>query len=206
MTEKIYGQNDYHFDLIKRLDKELPQDRIFVEIGVGGGTTALRTIQALGANNSKRWFFTIDPYGDKPYVVGDSRHLMGYKYNEAEHRSAMAHIKMEALAREVNHTHWLMRSQDFMQFFDKIEFWSDGAIHKPMFGFAFLDGEHSWNPVAEEFRYFYHRMDKGVISIDDYDMIGGKERVCSELEGLVPHDEWFFNTADHHHRCYFEKK
>lgn len=205
MEEPFYGQNDYHFDVVKKLDKELPEERIFVEIGVGGGTSALRTIDALGANHSKRWFFTIDPYGDKPYSVGDSKGLVGYKYNEEEHRKSMKLIKDRAYEKEVNHTHWLMRSQDFMKFFADIEFWTDGRIMQPMFGLAFLDGEHSWDPVAQEFRYFFHKMDTGVIAIDDFDMIGGEEKVREELGSLTKPEGWFFNYTDNHHRAYYTK-
>lgn len=205
MTEPFYGQNDYYYDLVKKLDKELDLDQIFVEIGVGGGTTALRAIEALGANHSKRWYFTIDPYGDKPYSVGDSKGLTGYKYNEDEYRSAMALIKTKAQECEVNHTHWHMRSQDFMKMFEQIEFWSDGRIMQPRFGLAYLDGEHSWDPVGDEFRWFFHRMKRGVISIDDYDMLGGEEKVRAELGTLTDPAKWFFNTADNHHRTYYTK-
>lgn len=201
-----YFQNDYYYDLVKRLDTELPPDHIFVEIGTASGTTALRAIDALGSNHSKRWLFTIDPYGDKPYSIGGTDTLKGYDYNDELYRTAMKDIKDRAYTREVNHTHWNMRSQDFMKVFEQIEFWSDGSIQKPKFGLAYLDGEHSWNPVGEEFRWFYHRMPVGsVLSIDDYDLIGGEDRVREELGGLTQDGEWFFNTVDAHHRCYFTK-
>lgn len=206
MISEIPGQNDFFADLIERLDEQLPKELLFVEVGTAGGQTALRAIDALGKRHSKRWYFTIDPYGDKPYVIGNQTNLLTYGYNDDAYRSTMELLKKRANEREVNHTHWHMRSQDFMKVFEQIQFWSGGDKIKPEYGFAFLDGEHAWNPVGEELRWFYHRMPAGgVIVIDDYNLLGGDEEfIKGEFAGLS--GEWYFNTTDNHFRAYFTKK
>ncbi len=197
--------NDYYEETIKKLDKELLKDLLFVEIGTASGTTAIRAIKALGGNKSKRWLFSIDPYGDKPYVIGHNAELTTYNYNDDLYRDAMADIKCEALRMEVNHTHWHMRSQDFMKIFESIEFWSEAKKQEPKFGFAFLDGEHAWPAVGEEFRYFYHRMPSGgVIIIDDYNLLDGDEQFIKENFAGLP-GVWVFHTEDEHYRAYFTK-
>lgn len=200
----MMDQGEYYYLTVKHLDEKLPSRLLFAEIGTASGTTALHAIRALGVNASKRWLFTIDPYGDKPYAIGDSEGLRSYNYNDDLYREAMKSIKELALERSVNHTHWHMRSQDFIKVFEQIEFWSGGEIQKPEFGLAYLDGEHTWGAVGLEFRWFWHRLASGgMIVIDDYDLIGGEDRVREELEGL--NGEWFFNTSDGHYRAYYTK-
>lgn len=196
--------NEYYEAFVQVLDAQFPKDLIFAEIGTATGTTAIWAIKALGKNASHRWLFTIDPYGDKPYVIGDTKNLQTYGYDDKTYRKAMKDIKHEAYEREVNHTHWHMRSQDYIKFFEQIEFWTDGGKLKPQYGLAYLDGEHAFDPVLDEFRFFYHRMPNGgAIIIDDWNLLGSEEKIREELIGLP--GAWDFQTLDDHYRAYFQK-
>ena len=87
--------------------------------------------------------------------------------------------------------------------FPEVQFWSGGRVLPQQFAFAFLDGDHHWNPVFEEFMWFYERMPEGgVICIDDYNLIGGETEV---RQRITVAGDWFFNEADGHYRCYFTK-
>lgn len=196
--------NEYYESFVQVLDGLLPQNLIFAEIGTATGTTAIWAIKALAKNNSRRWLFTIDPYGDKPYVIGDTTNLQTYGYDDKTYRKAMRDIKHEAYEREVNHTHWHMRSQDYIKFFEQIEFWTEGGKLKPKYGMAYLDGEHAFDPVLDEFRFFYHRMPVlGTIIIDDWNLLGDEAVIREHLIGLP--GVWDFRTDDNHYRAYFTK-
>lgn len=199
----MQSQGQTYYDKLSETLKVLPGLPI-VEIGTDGGTTAFWAMKALKDNNDKRWFFTIDPYGDKPYKAGDS--LMGkeMKYNDAHYRGTLGAIKKYVSEHDLNHCHWKLTSLDWMKIWPQIEFWADGEVVKDRFAFAFLDGDHNWNPVYDEFKWFYERMPKGgVICIDDFNLLNGEPEVRLRFRGFE--GEWFFNYDDAHYRCYFTK-
>lgn len=196
------SQGEFYKEKVSEAIERFPSLPI-VEIGVDAGTTAIYALEVMARRKSKQWFFTIDPYGDKPYKSGISTaHSMGY--NDTLYRSAMHQIKQCAFANTLNHCHWKLTSMDFMKIWPQIEFWDDGAIMKKKFAFAFLDGDHDWDPVAYEFTWFFERMETGaIICIDDFNLLGGEHIVRQRLGGF--RGTWQFNYDDNHYRCYFTK-
>lgn len=199
----MQSQGQAYHDILLETLKRLP-DLPVVEIGTDGGTTAIWAMRALKENNDKRWFFTIDPYGDKPYKAGDSLGGKEMNYNDKHYMDVIPTLYRYAKESSLNYLHWKLLSLDWMKIFPQVAFWSDGSVIKPQFAFAFLDGDHNWDPVAEEFLWFYERMPSGgVICIDDFNLLNGENEVRLRFRGLS--GEWFFNYDDAHYRCYFTK-
>ncbi|QGH73311.1 MAG: methyltransferase [Siphoviridae sp. cttb18] len=198
------SQGDYYKEKLEETLKVLP-DLPIVEIGTAGGTTAFYALECLKKNNDKRWFFTIDPYGDKPYQAGGSILDSAMGYNDKLYAEMMKKLYSFAYENELSYLHWKLTSLDFMKIFPQIEFWSSEWVKlKPKFAWAFLDGDHSWNPVKEEFDFFYNHMPKGgVICIDDFNLLEGENEVRQRLNGYE--GTWHFNYDDDHYRCYFTK-
>src|SRR5690349_11553217 len=140
-------QGEYYKEKVLETIKKFDDNYAIVEIGTDKGTTAFWAMKALAEAKSKRWFFTIDPYGDKPYLAGSS--TFGYQmgYNDPSFRDTIATIKNLAKRDELNHCHWKLTSLDFFKIWPQIEFWTDGGNKANMqFCFAYLDGDHNWHP------------------------------------------------------------
>lgn len=196
--------NERLFQTVKDLDQKFSKDYMLAEVGTAAGTSAIWTMKALAENKSKRFFHTIDPYGGKPYNIAGAAHL-GFDYDDDNFRKTQKLLKDFALENDINHTHWKMRSQDFVKMFPDINFWADGKIMDPKFCFAFLDGEHAYEPILEEFQFFYDRMPSGgVIIVDDYNLLGMDNEIIprfAKFKGdLKLYDE------DYNYRIYFVKE
>lgn len=191
-------QGEYYHSIVKETVKKFPNHAI-VEIGTDGGTTAFWAMKAM--HNSESWFFTIDPYGDKPYKTGEQV-AKNLGYNDKNYRRTIAQLYRYALEHDINYLHWKLTSQDWMKIWDKVEFWND-QNKDIKFSLAYLDGDHAWDPVQEEFDFFYERIPVGgYIVIDDFDLLGGEAEVKKRIKQK---GKWFFNYDDNHHRCYFQK-
>lgn len=194
--------NEYLYSKIKELDDKFDNSFFMAEVGSDAGTTAIWTLRAMKENRSKRWFFSIDPYGDKPYNI-NGNDFTGFEYGDQKYRKTLEATSKYAQEFELNHCHWKLRSQDFMNVFPQVEFWTQGEKYKdPQFCWAYLDGEHAWNPVEQEFKWFYDRMPVGgVICIDDINLFGE----TTDFAGRLPYaGNWEFKDDDCY-RAYFTK-
>ena len=165
-----------------RCANELPGSR-FIEIGTRSGHSAMAVLYALAETQKVHWFFTVDPYGDKPYKDGSNDKNI-YDYGEIHYRNAMASLSKFAFDHELLHYHWRMTSKDFRNLSESIEFWHEGEPHKPDYGFVFLDGEHDLESVTQEIAWFLPRMRAGAaLIVDDVDRTKGL--TADVLNGLL---------------------
>ena len=197
----MQGQGEYYYRIVKETAQRFP-DYSIVEIGTDGGTTAFWALKALKELNFKSWFFTIDPYGDKPYKAGVDTQSSNMGYNDKSYLKTITQLYKYASEEDINYLHWKLTSLDWIKIWDQIEFWNDGG-KDIKFSLAYLDGDHAWDPVKDEFDFFYDRIPVGgYIVIDDFDLLGGEKEV---KQRLTHPGTWFFNYDDNHHRCYFQK-
>lgn len=199
------SQGEYFYSKVLETIKKFDDVYAVVEIGTDRGTTAFLAMKAIADAISKKWFFTIDPYGNKPYLAGDTTYNSQMGYNDNAYRITQSELKAVAQHDDVNHVHWKLTSSDFMKIIDQVCFWSNGTCYQDIkYCFVYLDGDHHWSVVGKEFEWFYKKMPSGgVISIDDYNLLGGEEEV---RRWLGTYDgKWFFNQDDGHCRCYFTK-
>jgi hypothetical protein len=135
-----------------------------IEFGTRAGGSALLflgMIEAIYASQ-RPFLFTVDPYGYKPYNGGDqvASNLYGAQnYNRAR----------QALGSFVNHAHWYMQSEDFLERMGECPYWHLG-IERSVddLTFAFLDGDHSWESISHDLIYLLPLMNpKGLIVVAD---------------------------------------
>lgn len=201
----MISQGEYYQEKITEAIKKIPHLPI-VEIGTAGGTTALHALEVLKKNEDKRWFFTIDPYGDKPYKAGGSTMDVAMGYNDKLYRGTINKLYNFAFETELNYLHWKITSLDFIKIYKELEMWSSewGRKQGQQFAFAFLDGDHNWDPVKQEFDFFYNNMPSGgIICIDDFNLLEGEKEILMRLGGYE--GNWDFCYSDNHYRCYFTK-
>jgi len=197
--------NEYLESKIEELSKKFPPEIVFLEIGTSKGTSGIRFLTGINKSGVKRWFFSIDPYGNKPYrVTGEVRTQTNY--GEEWYRKTMVMLNNYALENELLYCHWRILDTDFMEFFPKMEFWYGGKRIKDIqYGFIYLDGEHITESVLNEFRWFYERMPAGgMIVIDDINFLGMEEGVKELLKDFE--GEMEFRHQEENHRVYFTKK
>ncbi len=133
------SQGVYYKQRLSDVDRTLPRNFTFVEVGTAEGDTARYAIDALNANRSNRWFFTVDPYGSKPYNVAGSLHST-FDYNDAKYMRAIPELYNRAKDKLVNYFHWKLTSTDFAKIFGQIIFWEAGNKLKEEFGFTSILG------------------------------------------------------------------
>ena len=149
--------------------KELPPEYIFMEIGCWKGGSTMALMQAVKDSGIDRWVWSVDPYGSKPFKLGDKIQPEA-DYNDTEvYPDAMYNFATFAKELGVKHYHWRMRSDDFFKIIDKIDFYDKGEIITPQFGFVYIDGDHDGDVVKEEMEWLIPRMpeDKSMIVLDD---------------------------------------
>lgn len=185
--------------LVGSLAARIPADLLFLEIGTRAGDSAKRVLNAIANSGVGRWFFTVDPYGMRPYPMG--AHVCVLDYDDVMYRRTMRNLYALADDLGVNYCHWRMTSVDFLHnVLDRqIEFWSGGASFQQsgvragsfQIGFAYLDGEHVPETVLEELRWVLPRLAPGgVILVDDVQMLveplpATQDRMRSMMESLV---------------------
>lgn len=183
------------------LAKESSGD-IVVEVGTASGSSAKAIMR--GLQDSDKWFFTVDPYGEKPYRAG--KQLTSIKYGESEFRKAMTELYDFAEEKGVFYTHWRMRSLDFIEMLPGIQIWKEGGqLENIRIGLLFLDGEHTLEMVKREIDAFYKYIIKGgAIVIDDINFLGMEEGVKKLFSGR--RGDLSFETIESCHRSYFIKR
>lgn len=154
------------YDAALEASLKLPSEFIFLETGTRSGGSALAILQAIQDSGKTRWLFTVDPYGLKPYNVGDEV-VTGLNYGEQHYREAMKVLSDYAYDNNLLHSHFRMKSLDWMRCFDTSEFWYGGKQMQPLFGFAYLDGDHDSVTVSKEYRWIKGHTPECVVIVDD---------------------------------------
>lgn len=164
-TDHAEGLEDV-YNTALRLSEELPEDYIFVETGTRSGGSALAILQAIKDSGRARWLFTVDPYGMKPYNIGNAV-TNTLDYGEGHYRNAMKALSDYAYGNRLLHSHFRLKSLDWMRYFDECEFWYNGERMKPKFGFAYLDGDHDPVTVTQEYEWLKSHTDDVAVIVDD---------------------------------------
>lgn len=146
--------------------RRLSSEYLFLETGTRGGGSALAILQAIKDSGVNRWLFTVDPYGEKPYKVGKEV-TSTLHYGEDLYREAMKALADFAYDNKLLHSHFRMKSLDWMRMFDYSEFWFEEKPIKKSFGFAYLDGDHDSGTVRSEYNWLSKRTPEVSIVVDD---------------------------------------
>jgi len=188
---------DVLYNKAYEVSKRLPEKYAFCKIGSWRGGSAVAIMKAIKDSGSKRWMFTVDPYGSKPFGLGDEV-VVADHYHEEDYRHAMKFMSDYAFDNRLNHYHFRMTSWQFMHpNYGTTDFWYKGEKIKPDFGFAYVDGEHTAKDVSREFHWLNHRMPAGgAIVIDDFPYWEGKNEELDKLIHECPKDNF---------RVYYDK-
>lgn len=156
------------YDLALQYSKQLPEDYIFMEIGCWKGGSTMALMQAVKDSGKDRWVWSVDPYGSKPFKLGDSIQEEA-DYNEEIYRAAMVNFTSFAQELGIKHYHWRLESDDFMKVSEQVNFWDKSQLIKPQFGFVYIDGDHDGEVVAREMLWLKDRMpaNKSMMVLDD---------------------------------------
>lgn len=170
------------YDFALKYAKELPPEYIFMEIGCWKGGSTMALMEAVRDSGVDRWVWSVDPYGSKPFKLGDGIQKEA-DYNDTEiYPDAMLNMATHAKDLGVKHYHWRMRSDDFMKIVDQVDFYDNGKPIEKKFGFVFVDGDHDGEVVAKEMEWLVKRMPKGdsMIVLDDLPYITVKNQAIIE--------------------------
>ena len=162
---------DYLYSQVLEKAKQLPENVPFLEIGTRAGGSALAFLFAIReSGKKKRPLFTVDPYGNKPYLRGSE--VLDMDYGERFYRTAMRYLSQFCFDNRLCHQHWRLTSTDYMAMRDGISMWYGGELVQNVYSFIYLDGDHEEKTIATELSYFYPRLcDGGLIVIDDSEHI-----------------------------------
>lgn len=165
------------YDLALQYSQQLPEEYTFMEIGCWKGGTTMALMQAVKDSGKDRWVFSVDPYGSKPFKLGDGIQEEA-DYNELIYRDAMDNFATYAKQLGVKHYHWRLESDDFMDVADKVKFWDKGQTIPMKFGFVYIDGDHDGEVVGREMNWLKPRMltGKSMIVLDDVPYITVKNQ------------------------------
>lgn len=132
-------------------------DGVSIEIGTRRGGSALlflRLLEILYPARQRPPLLTVDPYGRKRYLGGDSS--VTAMYGDEDYLASKA-----LLAPFPNHGHFLMTSHEFFARMRGVLLWQDcgvqdGKVYHAVrtlgvgTTFVFLDGDHSWEAIEGE--------------------------------------------------------
>lgn len=176
-----HNQNlDFLFNKSLFLAKTLPSPIPFVEIGTRAGGTTMLFIEAIIQSGIPRLIFSIDPYGNKPFLQGTN--VLYDLYGESFWKQAAKNIAdLCFTSKLVFHSHWKITSLDFTHIYDNISIWHEGKIFKGPFGLVYLDGDHDETSIAMELSWFIPRLHaNGCIIVDDSEhIINSKDKTIS---------------------------
>lgn len=139
-----------------------------LEIGTNRGGSALLWLELLRTHKSNRQVVTVDPYGRKPYTLGNVDGAV-HEYGDQTYTDMKA-----LLAPYSDHTHFRMTSEEFLSRMHGSHLWVGGErVPLGGFGFAFLDGDHEGRGVLSDFLNLRRWMGPGgVVLIDNVDWMG----------------------------------
>lgn len=185
------------YSMALKYAKELPPEYIFMEIGCWKGGSTMALMQAVKDSGIDRWVWSVDPYGSKPFKLGDGIQESA-DYNDTEvYPDAMENFASFAKELGVKHYHWRLRSDDFTKIIDQVDFYDQGKPIEPKFGFVYIDGDHDGDVVKEEMEWLIPRMpkSKSMIVLDDVPYITVKNH--SVIQNAID------NGLEDNFRCYW---
>lgn len=181
---------------VSQAANQTPVDALFVEIGSYRGGSALHILNIIRQTDKRRFLITIDPYGAKPFTVGEEIRPDAI-YDEKIYRDAMAVLSGYSLHHELNHVHYRMTSDDFMRVWESIDFYFEGKKIEKKYGFVYIDGDHNPLQVNREIEYFVPRLVKGgIIALDDITYVKNDHPLMQEIVAKGRFDNF---------RVYYEK-
>lgn len=154
-------QNLYNRVLQKALT--LPEEFPFLEIGIRLGGSSLLFLNAIkDSGRTKRFLFTVDPYGAYPYTSRAD------DYGENFRRLSMKQITDYCFENNLNHSHFRLKSLDFFNTWMQSSFYSEGKEFQKAFSFIYFDGDHEDQTVFKEVELFGPQVcSNGLFVIDD---------------------------------------
>jgi hypothetical protein len=183
----------------KALEKAntLPEYIPFLEVGTRAGGTALSFLFAIKeSGKKKRPLFTVDPYGEKPYLKGNE--ILYSHYGEDFQRVAMHMLSKFCLDNKLIHQHWRMTSLGYMGIRNQIDIWYEEKLLENTYGLVYLDGDHEENTVAAEINYFFPKLcSGGLLVIDDSEHIINSQNLTIQ--------DFLKTTQSNGNRLYKEK-
>ncbi len=126
---------------------------VSVEVGTRKGGSALMQLLLLEDiyPKSQPFLVTVDPYGDKPYLIGGDQAVLGL-YGNNEYLYAK-----KLLADRASHVHFSITSLDFLLFCRAgLRLWAREEVMLKTVGFThvFLDGDHDAKTILGEVQGF----------------------------------------------------
>ena len=99
---------EYFKERALEISKNIDEDYIFCEVGTREGNSAIQLLDAIKESDKKRWLFTIDPYGHKPYRATTDMDPRGreFDYDEQCYRNGMMTLSTFAFNNDLLHYHW----------------------------------------------------------------------------------------------------
>lgn len=155
LVEEIRGLSDAQPDALRAFGEVFLEaharcpGRPSLEIGTRAGGSAFMFLHLLDLlYDAPPMFFTVDPYGLKPYRGGDHPPDDRLRpYGDPIYATAK-----QALVNYPNHSHFLLESMDFFSSMKNAGFWWRGTKipFARSFAFIFLDGNHDAESVLPE--------------------------------------------------------
>lgn len=148
---------------------DLVPDGPSLEIGTrhGGSAFLFLNLLLLIYDGMPPQFFTVDPYGNKPYQDASSNAFCNYgRLEQAEMKTLL--LPFHA------HAHFQLRSSDFLQALRGRPYWLRGkqrCFGERDMAFAFLDGDHDAESIRSDLHYLWGwwMHPKGLVLIDNVD-------------------------------------
>lgn len=160
-----------------------------LEIGTRRGGTAIMILdQILKSMNPERFLYTVDPYGEIPYMKGMEDKVDGLRFGEDNYRTAMKNISDFCERYAANWIPFREKSTNFFASHQDNYYRNMSIANK--FAAVFIDGDHAPEVVLSDIywsKYTLH--DNGVIIMDDINFFINNEDILKELNtGKWEHD------------------
>ena len=196
---------DYLYDQLLSIACLLPQPCLFCEVGTRAGGSALLALHAIKESGITRQLITIDPYGGKPFAAVHSTLPYNNWYDDTFYRSMMKELADFCAEHALQHTHFKITSQEFIATFEQMHLWQNQQTLEPLFGYVYLDGEHTPETVGQELAWFLPRLsDGGLLVIDDIEnLVQTTDPLITEVLSC---SDMRYNRAFFHQRHHFCEK
>lgn len=141
----------------------LPEQFPFLEIGTRAGGSALTILKAIKDSVCpNRFLITVDPYGEMWYENRFDH------YGEKYRREAMKFISDYCYENSLNHFHMRLTSFNFYEVWKMFNFWDGEKAMEKVFGFVYLDGDHTDRIVNREITFYRDIIvSGGLLVVDD---------------------------------------
>lgn len=176
LVERAYPHSDMRYEELRFLaDTFLAAHKaapggLSIEVGTRHGGSAYLMLLLLERHcyepHERPMLFTVDPYGDKPYMGGDVSGLQ--LYGNADYLQSK-----RLLAPFANHAHWYCEGRDFLDrawVRGETYWWRGQCLPIGNFTFVLLDGDHDAKTVCYEARAALSLLaPAGAILVDNVD-------------------------------------